>query len=62
LHSAAIAVALTPRRLTIALTSETTIADAYQKQAFVPESRDLKNAILCPELGDSVMLNDRNKF
>jgi hypothetical protein len=55
-----------PARLTIALkdgpTKKATVAEAF-KDATLPSNlaRLLKNAILCPESANSVMLNDRNK-
>jgi hypothetical protein len=55
-----------PARLTITLkdgpTKKATVAEAY-KDTTLPSNlaKLLKNAILCPESANSVMLNDRNK-
>ena len=55
-----------PARLSITLedgpTKKVTVAEAYGDKPLPSNlARLLKNAILCPESADSVMLNDRNK-
>ena len=55
-----------PARLTITFndgpTKKATVADAYKDKALpLNLAKLLKNAILCPESADSVMLNDPSK-
>jgi hypothetical protein len=55
-----------PARLTITLkdgpTKKVTVAEAYEHKPLGSNlAKLLRNAILCPESGNSVMLNDRDK-
>jgi hypothetical protein len=55
-----------PARLTITLkdgpTKKATVADAYKHKTLpLNLAKLLKNAILCPESANSVMLDDTNK-
>ena len=55
-----------PARLTITLkdgpTKKVTVAEAYEHNPLPSNlTKLLRNAILCPESGNSVMLNDRNR-
>jgi hypothetical protein len=56
-----------PARVTITLedgpTKKATVAEAYKDKTLPSNlARLLKNAILCPETANSVMLNDRDKL
>jgi hypothetical protein len=55
-----------PARLTVTLedgpTKKATVAEAYKNNTLPSNlAKLLRNAILCPESANSVMLNDRNK-